>query len=139
MAGPAGPGRLWADGMAGGKRRPDLIGERDGQEPLLVSGLRPGSGVIRNRPCRMPPLSTSSSVSPAPGDPAASAARAARPAVTVPSCCMRAGWPIPATPYWKRQVCRDSSPVSCLLTSLMRSDVEPPAATACAAAPIPSR
>ncbi len=36
-----GPGQVLADGMARGERRPDLIGKRDGQQPLLVSRLRP--------------------------------------------------------------------------------------------------
>ncbi len=78
-------------------------------------GSAPGAGVIRNRPWRMPPLCHQQLRIAGHGRPAGSASRPWRAALTVPSCCSRAGSPIPATPYWKRHDCSDSNPVSCLL------------------------
>jgi len=59
--------------------------------------------------------------------------------VTEPSCSIRAGRPIPATPYWKMHDRSESNAVSWRVTCSISAGVEPPAATACAALLIPSR
>ena len=126
------------DRVARGQRGTDLVGERDRQESLFQEGRAPGSGVIRNRPWKRPPLSTSNSMS-VPGKPSVPTSIARSPRVTEPSWCIRAGRPSPATPYWNWHDRSASNVVSCLVTCSTSVEAEPPAATACAALLMPSR